>query len=93
MIVCLSAATGCAPSSTDQVREVGGGTYAIGVRGVALTEQSEALGEAVRKAGAFCHAKGQKIQVVTNTGGDDVHFRCIGSLDPPAAEPAKQETH
>jgi hypothetical protein len=99
LMACLTALAGCATSSTDQVQEVGGGIYSIGVRSSALTEQAQAVGEAARKAGAFCHAKGQKLQVVTNTGDDDVHFRCVGSGELPTTEsatqeaPKKEETH
>lgn len=95
----LTVLAGCTGSSPEQVRDVGDGTYSIGVRSKALAEQADAVGDAVRKAGAFCHAKGQKVQVVTNTDSDDVQFRCIGSADLLPAEsatqsaPEKEETH
>jgi hypothetical protein len=77
---------------------MGDGTYVVGVRSKALTEQAQAVGDAVRTAGAFCHARGQKIQIVTNTGEPDVQFRCVGSTMPtadsaPPAAPEKEETH
>ena len=103
LIACLSALANCG-TSTEQVRPLGDGTYLIGIKTQALTEQADAIGEAVRKGGAFCHAKNQKIQIVTNSAEKDVHFRCVGSSMPlaadPAAEaaadpagPAKEETH
>jgi hypothetical protein len=98
LTACLTVLASCTGSSPNQVREVGDGTYIVGVRTKALTEQAQAVGEAVRKAGEFCHARGQKIQIVTNTGEDDVQFRCIGSDLPAAASvtqqaPEKEETH
>lgn len=100
LIACLSALANCG-TSTEQVRPLGNGTYAIGIKTQALADQADAVGEAVRKGGAFCHAKGQKIQIVTNSGESDVHFRCVGSAVPlaadtaaePATEPTKEETH
>jgi hypothetical protein len=101
-MACLTALAGCtASSSSDQVRDMGDGTYIVGVRSKALTEQAQAVGDAVRKAGEFCHTRGQKVQVVTNTGEPDVQFRCVGGIAMPAAAadpttlqaPEKEETH
>jgi hypothetical protein len=89
-MACLTTLAGCT-GSPDQVRDVGDGTYIVGVRSKALADQANAVGEAVRKAGAYCHARGQKVQVVTNSAESDVQFRCIGGVDLPAAEPATQE--
>jgi hypothetical protein len=99
LLACLTVLAGCTGSSPDQVRDMGDGTYVVGVRSKALADQAHAVGEAVRTAGAYCHARGQKVQVVTNTGEPDVQFRCIGSADLPPAEaatqitPEKEETH
>ena len=99
LAACLTALTACTGSSSEQVRELGDGTYAIGVRSKALAETADAVGDAARKAGAFCHARGQKLQVVTNTEDEDVRFRCVGAADLPAPEsvtpqaPEKEETH
>jgi hypothetical protein len=88
----LTALAGCTGSSSDQVRDMGDGTYAIGIRSKALAETADAVGDAARKAGAFCHARGQKLQVVTNPDDDDVRFRCVGSADLLPAESATQDT-
>jgi hypothetical protein len=37
------------------------------------------MNDAVGKAGDYCHAKGQKLQVVPNAGANDVRFRCVPS--------------
>jgi hypothetical protein len=89
-IVCLGALTACATSSVDQVKELGDGTYSVAVRSTALSDQTSAVGDAVRKAGEFCHAKGLKLQNVPSPGSNVV-FRCVGSLEPSAAVPADDE--
>lgn len=73
------------------MQEVGNGIYSVGVRTSAVSDQDAAFGKAVRKAGEYCHAKGQKLQTVPNPGGNDVHFRCVSSLEPPPAEPEDDE--
>jgi hypothetical protein len=73
------------------VREIGNGVYSVGARTSALSDQATAFGNAVRKAGEFCHAKGQKLQTVPNPGGNDVHFRCVGPTEPPQVDPDDDE--
>jgi hypothetical protein len=70
---------GCA-TSNGQVHEVAAGTYKIGVaRGansvVFAKGATDATNAAVSQAGQYCHAKGQKLIIVPNTGSDVV-FRC-----------------
>ena len=68
---------GCATSSVGQVREVAPGTYKIGVaRGAnSVVIGNEATNAAVSQAGQYCHAKGQKLVIVPDSGRDVV-FRC-----------------
>jgi hypothetical protein len=92
IFVCLSALAACATSSstsTDQVQQVGGGIYSIGIRSTTLGDSTEASNEAVAKAGKYCHAMGQKLQVVPNPSGKDVRFRCAGFLDPSLSVPSQ----
>jgi hypothetical protein len=89
IVICLAALAGCSASSDGgQVQQVGDGTYSLGVPNANLGDKTEALNGAIAKAGAYCHAMGQKLQMVPNSGGDDVRFRCAGSLNPSPAEPA-----
>jgi cysteine sulfinate desulfinase/cysteine desulfurase-like protein len=71
---------GCATSNVGQVHEVAAGTYKIGVgRGansvVFAKGATDATNAAVSQAGQYCHAKGQKLIIVPDTGRDVV-FRC-----------------
>ena len=72
--------TGCTSSGqVGQVKEVGPGTYSIGVSralGGGMLQGNEALKATVDKAGEHCHAKGQKLsnaRAVDNT----IIFRCV----------------
>ena len=71
---------GCAKSTVGQVQvaDAEAGTYTIGVsRGSGLVSDSnKALSAAVDKAGAYCHAKGQKL-LLKNAVGSNVVFRCV----------------
>ena len=70
--------TGCTSGPVGEVKEVGPGTYSIGVSralGGGLLQGDEALKATVDKAGEHCHAKGQKLVIVPTTGRDVV-FRC-----------------
>jgi hypothetical protein len=81
---------GCATTTTStsdvgQVREVGPGTYKIGVASSAamksvLFQSHEATDEAVSQAGQYCHAKGQKVVIIPPTGRD-VTFRCGAQVE------------
>jgi len=88
-MACLSALMGCSTSSSTggQVQELQDGTYSVGVRSASLGDKTKALNEAVSAAGAYCHARGQKLQIVPDSG-DDVRFRCTGSAEPSSGEPA-----
>jgi hypothetical protein len=69
-------ATGCASSGhVGEVKEVGQGTYSIGVPTSTL-QANEALNATVDKAGAYCHSKGQKL-LVTDAAGKTINFRCV----------------
>jgi hypothetical protein len=85
VVACLAAlATGCTSGEqVGQVKEVGQGTYTIGVsRTLGISQSAEAIKAAVDKAGEYCHSKGQKLQI---TGAEPrITFRCIseGELAP-----------
>jgi hypothetical protein len=77
---CLTALAGCTSSGQPgQVKEVGQGTYSIGVSralGSGILQSDEALKATIDKAGEYCHAKGQKLsntRAVDNT----IIFRCV----------------
>jgi hypothetical protein len=79
ILACLFAVGGCATSSVGQVQEVGPGIYTVGVRPTfGISQSSAAIGDAVDKAGEYCHSKGQKISVVPGPGSE-VRFRCAAS--------------
>jgi hypothetical protein len=76
--VCLVTLVGCATRSVGEVQEVGQGTYSIGVgRSLTLVSGAEDMKEAVTKAGAYCHSKGQKAPA---TRGWDRGFCSPGEL-------------
>src|SRR3990170_3632053 len=79
---------GCSASGLAQVQELEPGTYSIGVNRTSsyLSEANSALSTAVDKAGAHCHAKGQKF-LLKSAVGKTVVFRCV-PMNPGAPEPA-----
>ena len=81
-----TAATGCTSSGQPgEVKEVGQGTYSIGVaRPLAggISQGSEALKVTVDKAGEYCHSKGQKL-LVTATVERTITFRCVSGYSKP----------
>jgi hypothetical protein len=54
------------------VREVSPGIYS-------LTYAAKGDDDAIRKAGEYCHAKGQKFQVVYTGEKYEVRFRCVAA--------------
>ena len=68
-----------------EVKEVGPGTYSIGVSralGGGMLQGNEALKATVDKAGEHCHAKGQKLsnaRAVDNS----IIFRCVSGEPKP----------
>jgi hypothetical protein len=76
--------TGCT-SSGGEVKEVGPGTYSIGVSRAldgGMLQGEEALKATVDKAGEHCHAKGQKLsnaRAVDNS----IIFRCVSGEPKP----------
>jgi hypothetical protein len=87
-----SFAQGCSKTTTAEIQDAGGGTYTIGINRTSsyLSEGGTAIAAAVNKAGAHCHAKGQKF-MLKSAVGKQVVFRCVGtSAGTPqaAAEPA-----
>lgn len=78
---------GCSVSnpSSQQVQEIGAGTYSVGVgKSYSLMDSSkshDALDVAVGKAGDYCHAKGQKL-TVTSSVGNNITFRCVSDAPP-----------
>lgn len=79
---------GCAASAPAQVQELEPGTYSVGVSRTTsyLAEGDKAIAAAVDKAGAHCHAKGQKF-MLKSAVGKTVVFRCV-PMNPGAPEPA-----
>ena len=80
---------GCATSSaTGQVQELEPGTYSVGISRTTsyLAEGDKAIASAVDKAGAHCHAKGQKF-MLKSAVGKTVVFRCV-PMSPGAPGPA-----
>jgi hypothetical protein len=85
-------AQGCATSSaTGQVQELEPGTYSIGISRTSsyLADGNKAIATAVDKAGAHCHAKGQKF-MLKSAVEKTVVFRCV-PMNPGAPEPATAE--
>ena len=72
--------TGCTSSGqVGQVKEVGPGTYSIGVSralGGGMLQGNEALKATVDKAGEHCHAKGQKLSNARAVD-NNIIFRCV----------------
>jgi len=80
-----AAATGCTSTGqVGEVKEVGQGTYSIGVGSTlgGISQGNEALKATVDKAGEYCHSKGQKL-LVTATVGRTVTFRCVSGYSKP----------
>jgi hypothetical protein len=76
--------TGCT-SSGGEVKEVGPGTYSIGVSralGGGILQGEEALKATVDKAGEHCHAKGQKLSNVRPVD-NGITFRCVSGEPKP----------
>ena len=66
------AATACSKEPVGEIEHLGSGEYR-------LTYSFKAEDDAIRKAGEFCHAKGQKLSV-EYTGHDvEIRFRCVPS--------------
>jgi hypothetical protein len=87
-MACLGALVGCSTSSTvGKVQDLGDGTYSVGVRNASLGDRIKASNDAVDAAGAYCHARGQKLQIVPDSG-NNVRFRCTGSAEPTLSKPA-----
>jgi hypothetical protein len=87
-MACLSVLAGCSTSSSvGKVQDLGDGTYSVGIRNASLGDQVKASNDAVDAAGEYCHARGQKLQIVP--GSDDVvKFRCTGLAEPTLSKPA-----
>jgi hypothetical protein len=81
LTVCLAALSGCATtgSSPNQVKELEPGVYSVGI-GHSITQGHSEQDDAVEKAGAYCHAKGQKLAIMPGTSGE-IRFRCVPSTD------------
>ena len=77
--------TGCTSGPVGEVKEVGPGTYTIGVSRAldgGMLQGEEALKATVDKAGEHCHAKGQKLsnaRAVDNS----IIFRCVSGEPKP----------
>ena len=79
---------GCTAATLGQVQELEPGTYSIAVNRTSsyLAESDKAIATAVDKAGAHCHAKGQKF-MLKSAVGKTVVFRCV-PMNPGAPGPA-----
>lgn len=89
MAAIASLTQGCATSTaTSQVQELEPGTYSVGISRTHsyLAEGDTAVAAAVDKAGAHCHAKGQKF-MLKSAVGKTVVFRCV-PMNPGAPESA-----
>jgi hypothetical protein len=68
---------------SQQVQQIGDGTYAIGVSKTSSFMNSSSwtkgLDAAVDKAGAYCHAKGLKL-VNTHAVSNSITFRCASEV-------------
>ena len=68
---------------SQQVQQIGDGTYAIGVSKTSSfmnsSSWSKGLDAAVGKAGDYCHAKGLKL-VNTHAVGNSITFRCASEV-------------
>ena len=60
----------CVSNPVSQVQALGDGAYSI-----SFAAKSD--NEAIRKAGEFCHAKGQKLSVLHEGDAHEVRFRCV----------------
>jgi len=91
IVACLSVLAGCSTSSTvGKVQDLGDGTYSVGIRNASLADKVKASNDAVEAAGEYCHARGQKLQIVPGSG-DNVKFRCTGSAEPTLSKPANTQ--
>jgi hypothetical protein len=63
---------GCTSNPVAEAREVAPGIYSI--RFAPNTQD-----EAVRKAAAYCHAKGQNFSIQYGAGQLEILFRCVAS--------------
>lgn len=95
-LIAVAALVGCATSSSTvgQVVEVSPGTYKIGVAHVSesvFTGHESTYG-AVDQAGQYCHARGQKLEIVPTKENGVVVFRCGEKIQvPDTATPVTQE--
>ena len=68
---------------SQQVQQIGDGTYVLGVSKTSSLMNSSSwnkgLDAAVGKAGDYCHAKGLKL-VNTHAGGNSITFRCTSDV-------------
>lgn len=77
-------AASCATSGgkVEEVREVGPGLYSLefsSLRWLSDAKQPDkALEAAVEKAGAYCHSKDQKLEIVRSEGSR-IDFRCVSN--------------
>jgi len=72
--------TGCTSGPVGEVKEVGPGTYSIGVSralGGGILQGDEALKATVDKAGEHCHAKGQKLSNARARSRNDFSKRAL----------------
>ena len=79
---------GCTAAAPGEVQQLEPGTYSIAVNRTSsyLAEGDKAIATAVDKAGAHCHAKGQKF-MLKSAVGKTVVFRCV-PMSPGAPGPA-----
>ena len=90
---CLTTLAGCAATTVGQVQELGAGTYSISYPRTYTTSDA-AMRDAVGKAGDYCHAKGQALFVMPDTG-NEVRFRCVQSneIAPANSAPSSAKGH
>ena len=92
-LIAVAALVGCATSSSTvgQVQEVAQGTYKIGIpHTVRIGHEME--DNAVSQAGQYCHARGQKLEIVPTKESGVVVFRCGEKIQvPDTATPVTQD--
>jgi hypothetical protein len=62
----------CASSPISEVKEVGPGVFS-------LTYAAKKDDEAIRKAGAFCHAREQQLSILHDADTYEVRFQCVAA--------------
>jgi uncharacterized lipoprotein YajG len=86
-LIAVAVLAGCTTSSSKvgQVQEVGPGTYKLAFSTTSETVFTghKSTDAAVDQAGQYCHAKGQKLEIVPSKESGVVVFRCGEMIEQP----------